>query len=119
MEPLAPALVGRFLTSGPPGKSLFLFFIERKQRPERLNKLPETKQQVNESPKDSNPDGLSPESVLSTLVQYCPEDLTPILVNFHDKSRASLRAVSTEKRISFFRCQVEQACSEGTRGPQF
>ena len=41
MEPLAPALVGRFLTSGPPGKSLFLFFIERKQRPERLNKLPD------------------------------------------------------------------------------
>ena len=60
------------------------------------------------------------EAVLTgTVVQYCPEDLTPILVNFHDKSRASLRAVSTEKRISFFRCQVEQACSEGTRGPQF
>ena len=74
MEPLAPALVGRFLTSGPPGKSLFRFFIEGEQRPERVSNLLETTQQVNESPKDSNPDSLSPESVLSTLARYYPED---------------------------------------------
>ena len=117
---MAPALVGRFFTSGPPGKSLFGFFIAWEQRPERVSNLLETTQQVNESPKDSNPDSLSPESVLSTLTRYYPEDRTPILVTSTTRVyRALLCVVGTENRISFFGCQVEQACSEGTRGPQF